>query len=99
MKEGKEGRVEIIDFDKKTVEQLIKWIYTGEIEIEKDDFDGVLNLFQAAHKYCMNSLKDYLAFQIVNRHTKPETAIEIFEIGQMYENEAMIQKATEIIKK
>jgi hypothetical protein len=99
MKEGTEGRVEIIDFNKTTVEQLIKWIYSGDLDLKQDDRDGVLNLFQASHKYCMNSLKDYLAVQIVTHHTKPETAIEIFEFGQMYQHEAVIQKAKEIIKK
>ncbi len=46
MKEGKEGRVEIHDFNKQTVERMINWIYSGEFELEFNDFQGHLDLFR-----------------------------------------------------
>ncbi len=46
MKEGKEGRAEIQDFNKETVERMINWIYSGEFELELNDFQGHCDLFR-----------------------------------------------------
>jgi hypothetical protein len=46
IKEGKKGRVEIHDFNKETVERMIKWIYLGEFDLEVNDLDGHLDLFR-----------------------------------------------------
>ncbi len=99
MKESKENRVEVDDFDKETIDLMLQWVYSGELDLNEDDFDTVVKLFQAAHKYCMEPFKDYLAAQIVEHHTKPETAVEMFEFGHLYENDAIIKKAKSIIKK
>ncbi len=46
MKEGKEGRVEIHDFNKETVERMINWMYTGQVEMKNVDFKGHCDLFR-----------------------------------------------------
>jgi hypothetical protein len=55
-------------------------------------------LNRAAHKYCIDPLKDYVAVQIATHHIKVENALEIFVLGNTYENEAMIQMAKYVIK-
>jgi hypothetical protein len=46
MKEEKEGRVEIQDFNRVTVQRMINWMYTGEVELKNVDFNGHLDLFK-----------------------------------------------------
>jgi hypothetical protein len=101
MKESKEGRVEIQDFNKDTVDRLLKWIYFGKLELKMDDFDFNvhLELYQAAHKYEMESLIKYLASRIVKIYTQPEKALKLFEFGNIYGNNEMIEMAKETIKK
>jgi hypothetical protein len=98
-KEEKEGRVEIQDLNKETVDRLLKWIYFGKLELKMDDFDVHLELYQAAHKYEMESLMKYLASQIVKIYTHPEKALKLFEFGNIYGNNEMIEMAKETIKK
>jgi hypothetical protein len=99
MKEENEGQVEIQDFDKDTVERLIKWIYSGEVELQQEDFGGFMNLYQAAHKYCIDPLKEYLVAQIVAGYKKAENALEILAVGTTYGEKLMVDAAKEIIKR
>ncbi len=99
MKEGKESRVEIEDFNKDTVDLMLKWMYSGQLELKEEDFDGHLKLFQASHKYGLDPLVTYLAAKMAVYHTTPEKALEIFELGHLYENDTMIEMAKQVIKK
>ncbi len=99
MKEGKEGRVEIHDFNKDTVDVMLKWIYFGVVELEGEDLDEIMELYKVSHKYCLEPLLNYLTLIIVEHHTQPEKAVEIFEFGHLYESNAMIEMAKEVIKK
>ncbi len=99
MKEGNEGRIEIPDFDKDTIEKLIKWIYSGHLELKKKDFDEHVELYRASHQYCIKSLTDYLASKIVSQHVKPENVVQIFELGHLYENQEMSTASKKLILK
>ncbi len=99
MKESKENRVEINDFNAETVDLMLKWIYYRQLELKQEDFDKNLKLYKAAHKYCIDPLMDYLTLKIVEHHTRSEKALEIFEFGKLYENKAMIEISKEIIKR
>ncbi len=57
-----------------------------------------LILNRAAHKYCIDPLKEYLAAEMTTRHVTVENALDIFVSGNTYENEAMIEMAKNVIK-
>ncbi len=58
-------------------------------------------LNRAAHKYCIDPLKEYVAVEMTTtaQHIKVENALEIFVLGNTYGNEAMIEIAKNVIKR
>ncbi len=99
MKELKESRVEIKEFSKEVIEMMIKWIYFGDINLIPGDMERSVELFKVAHMYDIESLMDYSSSEIASNCTTSKTALQIFEFGFLYENEIMIGKAKEVIKK
>jgi hypothetical protein len=99
MKEAKDGKIKIEDFDATTIDLLLKWIYTEDIELKDVDFDDLLKLFQAAHKYCIGSLKDFIVAQIMTHHSTLENSLPLLGMGRTYEDETMVAAAKSIIKR
>jgi hypothetical protein len=97
--QGKEGRLEIIDFEEETVAHMLKWINSETVELEHGDFESNRELLRAAHKYELESLKNYLVSKLVEYHAQPEKAVRIFEFGHWFENKAMIEMSKKVIKK
>lgn len=52
-KEGLTSTIEIKDIDEKTMEHLVKWLYTKQL----DESSPIDNLFVAADKYDIKILK------------------------------------------
>ncbi len=94
-KEGKDCRLVLTEEDKLTMEFVMIWIYFGQREvtlcISKCDFETHANLFKAACKYKISPLQTWISSRIVNLFTKTENAIEIFILGNSYNDDGMLQ--------
>jgi hypothetical protein len=94
MKEKKNGEVVIEDIDIKIVRLMIKWIYTGEIE--EVELQDQMDLFKAAHKYQVETLKNWCLGKIFAT-ISADNALKMYSFGEIYE-EMIKVKALEIIK-
>jgi hypothetical protein len=64
-KEKKDRIVEITDFDSRVIENLLRYLYTGEVFGENNrPIEHVENLFAAADKYDIESLKEECEFHL-----------------------------------
>ena len=76
MKEASKNSVEVPDFDSKTVRELLRFIYCGELEIP----EVVTDLIFAAEKYEVSELKNICIDQILSELTE-ENVVETLIIA------------------
>jgi speckle-type POZ protein len=95
MKERIDGLVEIKDFDANILRLVVKWIYTGDIG--SIQFPTQVELFKAAHKYEIESLKNWCVLQIC-KNMLAENSIEMYEFGKTYEDNNITDQALKIMK-
>jgi hypothetical protein len=77
MKEKREGKVEIVDFDPDTVEAAVEYCYDQDITYRCDDLTIALPLLQFAEKYDMNDLKKEIETYLIKESLSPENVVEI----------------------
>jgi len=97
MKENLEKRMVIEDLDKETVGLLLDWMYFREVKTTLD-FENLVGLYKAAHKYEMEPLKSWCGRQIVEKHLNLDNVLELFSLGQVYEEATLLNSAKQIIK-
>ncbi len=92
--------LKISNLDNLTVENLLKWIYSGEIGLANlHDFDLVSKLYRAAHMYEIYPLKSYLSSQVMIRYINANNATKFLELGNVFDDQVLIQAANRIIKR
>jgi hypothetical protein len=93
MKEAKERVVKIDDMTPGSVQELLRFMYLGEIEqaslYAKD-------LFIAGDKYGLGDLKIICERHLVE-NLSLENAIEMFDLCQMHGSPVLLNKAKEVI--
>ena len=92
-KEAKNGVLEIVDFDPKTVEAFLKYIYTDEVD-SSEDLD--INLIYIAHKYNVSRLVSVCA-SILRRQINDENIVELLVAGYFLENHGLLEAAKNYI--
>lgn len=98
--EAREGRVDIPDLDYFGMEQLLKWMYSGEVELTVDGgFESHKKIYKAAAKYCVDPLKNWIVDEIESHFMKAENALQIFELGNSYDDKKMLSIAIPFIEK
>uniref|UniRef100_A0A914QPP9 BTB domain-containing protein n=1 Tax=Panagrolaimus davidi TaxID=227884 RepID=A0A914QPP9_9BILA len=76
MKEKSEGKVEIVDFDRDTVEAAVEYCYDQDI-IYRYYNDLTIALLQFAEKYDMKDLKKDIETHLIKESLSPENVVEI----------------------
>ncbi|XP_014210610.1 speckle-type POZ protein-like [Copidosoma floridanum] len=71
MKENKESRIDIEDFDGKTLKAMLDFIYTGNFD---EDGCEISNLFVVADKYAIDNLKNWCEHKLI-KSLKVDNAI------------------------
>ncbi len=133
MTETQNGRVEIKDLDSASMEFILKWIYSGKVDLpefcdnldaedkkdkesdkENDDqengkenkennptdeknFEYLINAYKVAHKYFIDPLKEWIAFKIASNYMNTENVLDLFEMGDIYGDKILLNKAKELI--
>ena len=75
MKEGVEGEAIITDVNEETLQEVLHYIYTGNLS-GKDH--GIYSLCYAAHKYHLDTLMDQICGEIKKAELKAEEVAEVF---------------------
>jgi hypothetical protein len=77
LKEQKEKRVTITNINKDVLKLMLKWMYVGGIVLPKEDLRLQLDIYRAAHQYCIDSLRQYCV-------TKMMTEMNLTNVFQLY---------------
>merc|ERR1739844_263407 len=82
MAEAQAGKATIKDIDKKTVEEMIHFIYTGRLSGKQFDKPSLLYV---AKKYQLDSLKDLVILDM-KAASEPGDVADIFIASKLFEN-------------
>lgn len=93
MEEKSEGSVNIIDFDSKVMEELLRFLYIGRVEsIEEVDIQlycaANVYMVEGLHEICLESLKSRLS---------PFNVFEIIEFAHLHEENDLYQHCLQMI--
>ena len=84
MKEGVEGEAIITDVNEETLQEVLHYIYTGNLSGK--DY-GIYSLCYAAHKYHLDTLMDQICGEIKKAELKAEEVAEVFISSEMFGKE------------
>jgi BTB/POZ domain len=94
MKEKREGKMTIKEFSVKAVEGMLEYMYTGEVQ----DKNNAMELFAVASKYDVAELKEINEEKMVLCNLVEANALEVFNLGHLYNADKMKSKAFEVIQ-
>lgn len=94
MQEHQLNQVIIEDFSAESVEEFLKFLYTGEIPDQKN----AMELFALASKYDVAQLKQICNDNIL-KNLDESNALEVLNLGNLYSSDGIIQKSFEKIVK
>jgi speckle-type POZ protein len=95
MKEKKNGELIIEEIDINILRLMIKWIYTREIEVI--ELQDKMNLYKTAHRYQIESLKNWCIDRIC-KSIPFNNVLEIYAFAESYEEVQTQKKALEFMK-
>jgi BTB/POZ domain/Leucine rich repeat len=93
MKEARSGKMEIVEFSEKAVEEFLRYMYTGTLM----DSKNVMELFALAAKYDMTVLKDAAESRILEK-VKESNALDVLSLGNLYSSDGLKRAAFNEIK-
>lgn len=91
--EAKTNRVVIEDFDFKTVQELLRFIYSGNVVELKE---VALNLLQAADKYNLLKLKQ-ICDEFLRRNVTVENVTDILNVADIYKCKELKEEAVSFL--
>jgi BTB/POZ domain len=94
MKEARSGKMEIENFTAAAVEEFLRFFYTGKIQKQTN----AMELFALAGKYDVSDLKS-ITETIVWRNIDNKNAVEVLNLGNLYESEKLKIKAFQEVQK
>jgi hypothetical protein len=92
--ENVKREIHVEDFDGKTIDAMLRFLYTGEIS-SNVDFE---NLLRAASKYCIEDLKSYCCGYLMSL-MDANNAISILLLSQQYDCEKLKKYAIHYVTK
>jgi len=95
MVEAVKKEVVITDIDPDTVQEMIKFIYTGELSGKQVDLQAI---WHAADKYDVNGLKDAICSKMKNEKLRGEDVADMFVISHRHSNEQVKKIALSKLK-
>jgi len=94
MSEAKSGVVDIESIDKKTLGQMIRFLYTAEIEITANN---VQSLYEAAHHVQIWGIKQGCAIYMAD-HLSADNCIGVYKFAHTYNETKLKELARQFIK-
>lgn len=94
MKEKETKSVKFEDVNAATLEKVLKFIYTGEMNVP--DYNMLKNLLYAAEKFGFNGLKKFCVDKMKSE-VKKENVLDIFSSADMYNLKELEEECFEII--
>ena len=90
--------VDIEGIDSSTVQEMMKFIYTGKCSINDKGTDQKItsDLLVAAHRYQLDILVEMCGDKLVST-LNPDNALELLELGAMYEAKGLKRHALDMI--
>ena len=95
MKEVNEGRVVIEDMEPEVLEELLQFMYSGQVSAKVGDI--CVELFQAADKYDIEPLKVICELEMTKKVT-PENALEMFMAAEVHDAKLLKDRAQDEIR-
>ena len=96
MKEGVEGEAIITDVNEETLQEVLHYIYTGNLSGK--DY-GIYSLCYAAHKYHLDTLMDLIHGGIKKAELKAEEVAEVFISAETFGKEEFFNVGIEKLRK
>ena len=96
MKEGVEGEAIITDVNEETLQEVLHYIYTGNLSGK--DY-GIYSLCYAAHKYHLDTLMDQICEEIKKAELKAGEVAEVFISSEMFGKEDFFKVGIEKLRK
>ncbi|KAL5274070.1 SPOPL.2 family protein [Megaselia abdita] len=91
--ERREGRVEIADVKHDVLKEMLRFLYTGEVENLEVHAE---ELYEAADKYCLDDLKDLCERTLIRRITT-ENVCQYLRLFDMFSSSSMKTKCIHFI--
>lgn len=95
-KENETGEISIVDIDKSTMEDLLEYIYTGDIKQLR--MEKALSLYGAADKYDINNVKE-ICSEFIVRNLSVDSVCDVIKFSKLYQVEKIECPAKEYFKK
>lgn len=92
IKEKREEKMKIENFSTETIEEMLKFIYTGQLKES-----NAMDLFAIAGKYDVKLLKETTE-KIILRNINDSNAIEVFSLAHLHNSDEMKRAAFRTIK-
>jgi speckle-type POZ protein len=93
MKEAHERNVEINDAEPDVVREMLRFLYTGEVENMTKVFT---NLYELAHRYLIEDLKNVCVTSMIE-HLSAENALELYSLAKQYDISLLSEQAKQIL--
>lgn len=97
VKESKEGCLVVHDIDPTVFKELLRFIYTGQIEVtDESRADMLMQLYKAADKYDVKELIQYCEKRMLNT-VSVDNVMEMYDLTTSRPNSPLAKKARQVI--
>ncbi|OXA45422.1 Kelch-like protein 21 [Folsomia candida] len=95
--ENIEKRVVVKDVGKGVMELMLGYMYCGEVTV-LPDLQSLVGLYKAAHKYCMDPLRIWCAYQLAENYLKCDHVLELWSLAKTYEETGLMEETKRFMK-
>ncbi|OXA44270.1 Kelch-like protein 21 [Folsomia candida] len=96
-KENVERRVVVKDVEKGVMELMLGYMYCGEVTV-LPDLLNLIDLYKAAHKYCMVPLRIWCAYQLAENYLNCDNVLELWSLAKTYEETGLMEETKRFMK-
>ncbi|RWR98906.1 BTB/POZ domain-containing protein 9-like protein, partial [Dinothrombium tinctorium] len=97
--ESKKKEIVLKDTPKDAFKSIVKFIYTGRIEIRKMDTDHFLSLLSLSHEYQFRRLLHWLEAKFDEERMTFGNINKVFKIASLYELNSLLEKCWRFIER
>lgn len=94
-KENQTGEICINDLENSTIDYILKYMYSGDIE--RLSTENVLSVYGAAEKYDIQDIKD-MCSEYIHRKLSVDWVCDVIKFAEFYQNEEISRRAREYFR-
>lgn len=98
--ESVQNKVTLLD-DYAAVLDMIRWMYQGsssDFKLQTVELQGHFDLYKLSDRYDLPRLTSFCA-KLIYAEINVDTAMEIYVIGKVYQDEELVDKSASVIRK